>query len=273
MTGVAELLAAVGESAPVQRVRNYHLTDREASPRSRDFLTAMQRTDGEVCVRWPGPPGDCVVRYADPHWECAKHNRFRGRTLVETIDAERVRAWLRRSSPELVAHESVRDQFEERCSGSHVGHARMATALADGGENRGDGESSGKKDHSEETERRSDPPNRVRIERRADVVTDTDLNRVEAQALAAALPARPGEVVFRLPLVLAEESVLESVVGSDCLFVGEVVPERETECAYYVRQGHRGCWVPKAEATFYELADGVALDAEPPESTEASESA
>ena len=254
MTGVAELLATAGASAPVQRVRNYHLTDREASPRPRDFLTAMKRTDGDVCVRWAGPPGDCVVRYADPGWKCAKHNRFRGRSSVETIDAERVRAWLRRSNPELVAHESIRDAFDEGCRAP--GHARTGTALADGGESPQTGG------------RPADATNHVRIERHADLLGETDLDRFEAQALAAALPARPGEVVFRLPLVLAEESVLESVAGSDCVFVAEVVPQRETECAYYARQDHRGCWVPKGEATFYELADGVTLDVEPPESPE-----
>ena len=261
MTGVAELLTAAGASAPVQRVRNYHLTDREASPRPQDFLTAMKRTDGKVCVQWPGPPGDCVVRYADRGWECAKHNRFRGRTSVETIVAERVRTWLRQSNPELVAHESVRDAFEEPCAGTD--RAPTGTALTDGsGDPRGtkrdfEGEPSGPRE-----------PNRVRIERSADLLADADLNRFEAQALAAALPAGPGEVVFRLPLVLAEESVFQSVAGSDCVFVAEVVPQRETECAYYVQQDHRGCWVPKGEATVYELADGVTLDVEPPESPE-----
>jgi hypothetical protein len=270
MTGVAELLAAAEASAPVQRVRNYHRTDREASPRPRDFLTAMKRTDGDVCVRWAGPPGDCVVRYADPGWECAKHNRFRGRSSVETLDAERVRAWLRRSNPELVPHEAVSDAFDEGCAGSAANHARTGTALADGGEDRDarrrDPDVRGRT--SDETRCAADGSNRVRVERSADLLADTELDRFEAQALAAALPAGPVEVVFRLPLVLAEESVLESVAGSDCVFVAEVVPERETECAYYVRQDHRGCWVPKGEATFYELADGVTLDVEPPESPE-----
>lgn len=283
MTGVAERLAATADaSAPIQRVRNYHLTDREASPRPRDFLTAMKRTDGAVCVRWPGPPGDCVVRYAAPNWECAKHNRFRGRTRVETIDADRVRSWLRQSNPELVAHERVRDTFEEGCSAPEQAHTGTeladgttpaddnlptdGTALADGGEH---------PDEGPESERRNADatPNHVLIEREADLVTETELHRVESQALAAALPAAPREVVFRLPLVLAEESVLESVPGSDRVFVGEVVPERETECAYYVRQARRGCWVPKGEATTYEVADGVTLDVDPPESSESPESA
>lgn len=42
MTGVAQLLTAAGESAPVQRVRNYYRT---ASPRPRNFLTAMGRAE------------------------------------------------------------------------------------------------------------------------------------------------------------------------------------------------------------------------------------
>lgn len=272
MTGIAELLATAGESAPLQRVRNYYLTDREASPRPRDFLTAMKRSDGAVCVRWAGPPGDCVVRHADPGWECAKHNRFRGRTTVETLDAERVRAWLRRSDPELVAHGAVRAAFEEPCTSPR--RARSGTALADGGQ---DPEATRRgPEASKDPEATSQGPktvNHVRIERYADVVADTELDRFEAQALAAALPAGPGEVVFQLPLVLAEESVLESVAGSDCVFVAEPVPDRETECAYYVRQDRRGCWVPKAEVTTYELADGVVLDVEPPESSESPESA
>lgn len=263
MTGVAELLATAGESAPLQRVRNYYLTDREASPRPRDFLTAMKRSDGAVCVRWAGPPGDCIVRHADPGWECAKHNRFRGRTTVETLDAERVRAWLRRSDPELVAHEAVKAAFEEPCISPR--RARSGTALADGGR---ESEAAKNANRAEQNARAS---NHVRIESRTDVFGDPDLDRLDARALAAALPSPPGRVVFRLPLVLAEESVLESVPGSDCVFVAEPVPQRETECAYYVRQDRRGCWVPKGEVTTYELADGVVLDVEPPESPESSE--
>lgn len=269
MTGVAELLAAAGGSAPVQRVRNYYLTDREASPRPRDFLTAMKRSDGAVCVRWAGPPGDCFVRFADPGWECAKHNRFRGRATVETLDAERVRTWLRRSDPELVAYETVRGSFEERCISPH--RARSGTALADGGQDpdAGGGDAGGR-DSDGEGER-PETRNHVRVERYADVLADPELDQFEAQALAAALPSPPGEVVFRLPLVLAEESVLESIPGSDRVFVAEPVPRRETECAYYVRQDHRGCWIPKAEVTTYELADGVVLDVDPPEASETTE--
>jgi hypothetical protein len=278
MTGVAELLATAGESAPLQRVRNYYLTDREASPRPRDFLTAMKRSDGAVCVRWAGPPGGCIVRHTNPGWECAKHNRFRGRTTVETLDAERVRAWLRRSDPELVAHEAVRAAFEEPCTSPR--RARSGTALADGGQDtettRQDPEapkgSETTKRDSETARQNTKTANHVRVESHADVFGDSELDRLDARAIAAALPSAPGRVVFRLPLVLAEESVLESVPGSDCVFVAEPVPQRETKCAYYVRQDRRGCWVPKAEVTTYELADGVVLDVEPPECPKPTES-
>lgn len=247
MTGVAELLDRIGASAPIQRVRNYHLTDREASPRPRDFTTAMKQSDGEVCVRWAGPPGDCVVRYDDPDWKCAEHNRFRGRTEVETLTTKHVQRWLQRSPPELVAHETVQNAFEERCAAPL--RAETGTALADGGQD-------------------AETTNHVRVESCADVFGDSDLDRLEAQSLAAALPSAPGEIVFRLPLVLAEESVLESVAGTDRVFVAELVPERETQCALYVRQNQKGCWVPKDEATTYELADGVLLDVDLPESPE-----
>lgn len=240
MTRIGELLASVGGNAPVQRVRNYYLTDREASPRPRDFLTAMKRTEGEICVRWAGPPGDCFVRYADPGWECAKHNRLRGTKFVETLDAAEVREWLRDSDPELVVYPAVRGAFEGRCVGEVGATTRNREAVTDGG-------------HP------ADATNRVRIEQYADLSDEPILDSHDADALAVALPAPPGRVVFRLPQVLAEESVHESIAGSDCVFVAEPVPERETECAYYVRQDRRGCWVTKAETTVYELADGAAI--------------
>ncbi|MFC4449240.1 hypothetical protein [Halorussus aquaticus] len=244
MTGVVELLASVGSSAPIQRVRNYHLTRREARPRAHDFLTAMRRTDGGVCARWAGPPGDCFVRYTDPGWQRAEYNRFRGRRTVEPLDVERVREWFRNSRPELVAYDEVRDVFRESPDASVESGIGVS---ADGG---------------------CVSDERVRVARYADLLGDPTLDRRDADALAAALPAGPREIVFDLPGVLAEESVLESVAASDRVFVAEVVPERETERAYYVRQDRRGCWVPKGEATVYELADGAALDLERAESGE-----
>ncbi|UPV73288.1 hypothetical protein M0R89_12110 [Halorussus limi] len=109
---------------------------------------------------------------------------------------------------------------------------------------------------------------RIRVERYADLLADPGLDRRDADALAAALPAGPREVAFRLPLVVAEEAILESVAGSDRVFVAEAVPERETEQAHYVRQDRRGCWVPKATATVYELAYGAVLDPDRPEASE-----
>lgn len=144
MTAVAELLASAGESAPMQRVRNYHLTDRAARPRVRDFLTAMRRTGGAVCVRWTGPPGDRLVRY--------------------------------------------------------VGDDASTDGTGSGG--------------------------------------------------------------------IGSDRTGSDRTGTDRVFVGEAVPERETGRAYYVRQHRRGCRVPKAEATVYELADGEALHAGRAESSE-----
>ncbi|WP_137283434.1 hypothetical protein [Halorussus salinisoli] len=246
MTGVAELLASAGASAPVQRVRNYYLTDREASPRTRDFLTAMKRTEGAVCVRWACPPGDCVVRYADPGWQCAEHDRLRGRTTVETADRAQVREWLRNSRPELVSYAEVRGSFEASPPNGDA-TSGTGTVAADGGSVAG---------------------GTVSVEGYADLLADPALDRHDADALAAALPAAPREAVFRLPLVLAEESVLESVAGSDCVFAAEAVPERETDRAYYVRQDRRSCWVPKREACVYELAEGAVLNAERGETPE-----
>jgi len=268
--GVAELLASLPESAPIQRVRNYYLTDREARPRPRDFLTAMRRSDGALCLRWPGPPGDCVVRYApsgadsgsQPDWECVEHNRFVGRKSANRVTADRVREWIRDSPPELLARESLRGTFEDGCASTpFTPDADGRAAIADGGRT------------GERGRGRSAEIDRVRVERYADLRDDSELDARTADALAAALPAAPGEMVFVLPRVLAAESVLEPIPGSDRAFVGEVVSDRETDCAHYVRQDRRGCWVPKREATAYELVDGATVRSEPVERESASESA
>lgn len=109
---------------------------------------------------------------------------------------------------------------------------------------------------------------RIRVERDADLRADPSLDPCDADALAAALPTGPREVAFRLPLVVAEEAILESVAGSDRVFVAELAPERETEQAQYVRQDRRGCWVPKAVVTVYELAAEAVLSGDRPESVE-----
>lgn len=252
MTEVAELLASVAETAPVQRVRNYYLTDREARPHPQDFLTAMKRTDGALCVRWTEPPavsasdsrivpaesgteGDRFVRYDDPGWECAKLDRFRERTTVEALDADRLRAWFRERRPELVAYADVRGWFETSPDAER-GPSADPRAATDGGPVTGA---------------------TVTVGQYADLLDDPTLDRADADALSAALPTPAGAIAVWLPLVLAEEAVLESTAGSDRVFVAEVVPERETDCAYYVRQDCRGCWVPKGEARVYELADGA----------------
>lgn len=243
MTGVVELLASAGESAPVQRVRNYHLSDRAASPRPRDFLTAMRRTGGAVCVRVADPSGVRFARFAgsdpdsDADWELAAPDSPRARATVEAVDAERVRRLLREGHPELVAREAVRTAFEASDS--------SAGAVTDGGLR---------------TEAGEEP---VRVGGYADLLGDPALDRADAEALAGALPTAPGEVAFRLPRALAAEVVLRSVDGSDRVFVAERVPDRETVGSHYVRQGRRGCRVPKAEVRRYELADGASASERP----------
>jgi hypothetical protein len=251
MTGVVELLAAAGESAPVQRVRNYHLTGRAASPSPRDFLTAMERSAGDLCLRWTGPAGDRLVRYADPGWECAEYDRVRDREASSTLGGDRLRAWLRERGPELVAYEAVRGAFEES------GPVPSPTSARD-------------PDSPSRPDSHADAPiatdggpatdDPIRVERYRDLLADSDLDRRDAEALAGALPAGPNRVVFRLPLVLAEETVLESVAGSDRVFVAEPVPERETRTARYLRQGAKGCLVPEREARWYDLAEGATVD-------------
>lgn len=253
MRGVAELLATAGESAPIQRVREYHLSDRTASPRPRDFLTAMRETDGEVCVRLPDPSGDQFVRFAGPesgpnsdtgpNWERADPRWPRGPATVEAIDAERLRGWLREGRPELVAHEAVREAFEDP-------EDALPGVATDGGPKG----------------RTAEDP--ILVRRYADLLADPALDRADAEALAGALPTGRDEVAVRIPLGLAEESVLRSVARSDRVFVAEAVSDRETAGSYYLRQGRRGCRVPKAEARVYELAGGASIGASASERSE-----
>ncbi len=256
MTEIVRLLASVPASAPVQRVRDYHLTDRAASPRPRDFLTAVRKTDGAVCLRWTDAAGERFVRYAGPNWECAAFDRHRGRKRVETCEEARVVALLAEARPELVAADEVPGAFAAS-AGTHapdaagvgepaprVGDSSPTAVATDGGSKPGDDEG-------------TPAAERVRVERRADLSADSEVNRRDADTLAAALPTGPHEIAFRLPLVLAEETVLEPVAGTDRVFVADLVADRETERAYYVRQDRRGCRVSKAAATVYELADGA----------------
>ncbi|WP_162224602.1 hypothetical protein [Halorussus amylolyticus] len=239
-TGVVELLADAPSGAPVQRVRNYHLTNREAVPRPADFLTAMEHTGGALCVRWAGPPGDCFVRYADPGWERTEHDRFRGRTRVERVEADRVRSWLRDSRPELVAYGDARGSFDASGQPRARPDPRPNESAATGAPGAADG------GMATETV--------VRVRRPADLCADDALDAADAEAVAAALPTRPDRLAFWLPLALAEESVLVPTAGSDRVFVAEPVPDRDTDRARYVRQGRRGGWIPKTEARVYELA-------------------
>ncbi|WP_135826567.1 hypothetical protein [Halorussus ruber] len=234
MTGVVESLASAGESAPVQRVRNYHLTDRAASPRPRDFLTAMRRAS-DLCLRWAGPAGNRFVRFADPGWECAEYDGVRGRKAVNELDVDRLREWLRESPPELVTYEEVRGAFED----APVSASPEASVATDGGPG---------------------PDEPILVERYLDLLADPELDRRDADALADALPAGPEEVVVRLPLALAEETPLESVAGSDRVFVAESVADRGTERARYLRQGPRGALVPRHETRRYELAEDATVD-------------
>lgn len=224
---VAELLSAASDAAPVQRVRNYHLTDREAVPRPRDFLAAMRRTDGALCVRWTGPAGERVARYAGPGWELAERDRLRGRAAVESVDADRVRGLLRERWPELVARGEIRGAFA-------VGES--SALYTDGG---------------------TDAARTVRVRRRADLRADPVLDRRDAAAVTSALPAGPGRFVFRLPRELAAETVLTPTADSDRVFAAERVGDRETDRAYYARQGRRGGWIPKADARVYEVTGRV----------------
>lgn len=268
MTEVQRLLASAPASAPVQRVRNYYLTDRAASPRPRDFLTAVRRTDGAVCLRWTDAAGERFVQQAGPEWECVTFDPHRGRTRVVTCEESRVLDLLEATRPELVAADEVSGAFAASAGtrappetvgvgdpASGGGDSSPTAVATDGGSEPSDDE-------------RGSTADRVRVERRADLSADPDVTRCEANALAAALPTGPREVAFRLPRPLAEEIPLESVAGSDRVFVAELVPDRETERAYYVRQDRRGCRISTATATVYELADGAALDGDRPEAAE-----
>jgi hypothetical protein len=86
-----------------------------------------------------------------------------------------------------------------------------------------------------------------------DLVSDDHLELAAADAIARALDrtADADVDVLHLPRPLAEEKVLDPEDGTDCVFVVELVPQRETGAAYYARQGRRGCWLPKSATRIY----------------------
>ena len=113
----------------------------------------------------------------------------------------------------------------------------------------------------------------VTIETYGDLLSDDDLYLQDSDALADALPTSDGRLAFWLPQWLAEEKVIEPAGQSDQVFVTEVVEDRETEKAYYVRQGNAGGWIPKSVARVYRApaeADIVSPQASLVDSTERS---
>ncbi|WP_135828546.1 hypothetical protein [Halorussus halobius] len=91
----------------------------------------------------------------------------------------------------------------------------------------------------------------VTVDSYSDLVSDSDLDLVDADTLASVLPASDDQLAFWLPTWLAEEKPLTPVGQSDHVFVAEAVSERETEKAHYVRQGNAGVWIPKSVARIY----------------------
>lgn len=84
-----------------------------------------------------------------------------------------------------------------------------------------------------------------------DLVSDDELDLTAADTLADVLPTSDDQLAFWLPLWLAGEKPLEPAGQSDEVFVGTPIPERETEKAYYIKQGHAGVWVPKSVVRVY----------------------
>ncbi|WP_435175714.1 hypothetical protein [Halorussus sp. AFM4] len=99
-------------------------------------------------------------------------------------------------------------------------------------------------------------PEVIPVEAYHDLVSDDHLNLEEADAIAGALNRVTGNDVdvLYLPAELAEEKVLEPEDGTESVFVARLVPERETQAAYYARQGLGGAWVPKAATRIYVAA-------------------
>lgn len=235
MTSVTELLAAALDNPACQRVREYHLTKRETTPppKPKDFLTTLEHVGSELCVRQSDPAGESLIRHNELDWQCVEYDRVRGRKRVESVDAERVLEWLRGGTPELLAVAEIRGAFDPETSES---------------ESLSDSDSVLASEENElQVEDENDDSRGTRVVRQTDLLSDPSLESAFRTA------GHDGQV-FRLPLDLAEEVVLQSISGTDRLFVGKFVAERETPRAYYVRQGRAGCLVPKAATTRYELA-------------------
>lgn len=93
-----------------------------------------------------------------------------------------------------------------------------------------------------------------------DLLADDVLSRSEARVVARALQAAgDGEIVFWLPPMLAEETIVPAVEESDRIFVAERVPERSTKWAQYVRNGRAGAWIPRDTARVFERAPDASL--------------
>jgi hypothetical protein len=92
-----------------------------------------------------------------------------------------------------------------------------------------------------------------------EIVSDDALDLRQADAIATALEAtsETGSDVFYLPRPLADEKILEPEEGADCVFVAELLPERETGDAYYAKQGPGGVWLPKSTTRIYVVAQGA----------------
>lgn len=93
----------------------------------------------------------------------------------------------------------------------------------------------------------------------SELVRDDHLDIHQADAIASALGATSStaaDVVF-LPRPLAEEKVLESEDGTDCVFVVDLDGDRETGDAYYARQGRRTAWLPKSTTRIYVESEGA----------------
>ena len=97
----------------------------------------------------------------------------------------------------------------------------------------------------------------IPVEAYGDLIRDDHLDLGEADAIANALERTraKGVDVLHLPQPLAEEKLLNPEDGTDCVFVAELLPERETGDAYYAKQGPGGSWLPKGATRIYVAAD------------------
>ena len=92
----------------------------------------------------------------------------------------------------------------------------------------------------------------------AGLISDEHLKLKHADAIATALDRIGDDVhVVYLPKELAEQNTLEPEDGTDSVFVVEFVSERETDDAYYARQGLSGAWLPKSATRVYVETDGA----------------